>query len=63
MTELRQSGVDKQGKATVMINIGGFEGNNETRYLYIPKNKINNVKNWKKQVKYDSLRTRFLDVD
>jgi replicative DNA helicase len=60
MSRLRGSRVDKQGAATFQLHIGALEGNNDIRYLSMPKNKINSNKSWRVQVKFDANRSRFI---
>jgi hypothetical protein len=60
MSRLRGSRVDKQGAATFQLHIGSLEGNNDIRYLSMPKNKINSNKSWRVQVKFDANRSRFI---
>lgn len=59
ITSLRYSRVDKQAAATLMIMVGHQAGNNKTRYLSCPKNKINSNKSWKAIVKFDPDTSRF----
>jgi replicative DNA helicase len=61
MNNLRGSQVDKQAAATAMIILGGLDGDMSTRYLSTPKNKISGDESWRKEVKFDYLRSRFKD--
>lgn len=60
MSSLRGSGVDKQAAATFQLMIGSLEGDNTTRYLSMPKNKINENKGWKAIVKFDPIKSIYL---
>ncbi len=60
MSQLRGSRVDKQAAATFQLMIGSMVEDNNTRYLSMPKNKINENKSWKAIVKFDPARSRFI---
>ena len=60
MSKLRGSRVDKQSAATFQLMIGALEGDNSTRYLSMPKNKINANKSWKAQVQFNPVTCRYL---
>lgn len=60
ITELRQSGVDKQGAAKVVIMIGALEGQEHIRYLSTPKFKLEGSQSWRTSVKVDLARSLFL---
>lgn len=62
MTNLRGSRVDKQANAAAMIIMGALEGNQTERYLSTPKNKLSGNESWKSPVKFDPLRSRFMDI-
>lgn len=60
MSKLRGSRVDKQAAATFQLMIGSIINDNTVRYLSMPKNKINNNRGWKVQVRFDAQRSRFI---
>lgn len=61
ITNLRGSRVDKQSAATFQLIIGSREGDNNTRYLSMPKNKVSSNKSWRAVVSFDPIRSRFSD--
>jgi replicative DNA helicase len=60
MSQMRGSRVDKQAAASAVLMIGSIVGDNTTRYLSIPKSKINEVSDWTAVVQFDASRSRFI---
>lgn len=59
MSKLRGSRVDKQGAATFQLMIGSVISDNRTRYLSMPKNKMNSNQSWKCIVNFDPDKSRY----